>query len=152
MKTKTTKTTMPGKDDANNSKNKMQLNLVTDKMQQYIKGELTEPCRAVDILHQPKLGKFLLRRPGLSCQIRIFNLLPKIPVRFGPSLPHSVGLPTAHLYSFSISRISTLACISSTQRKFACMKIIFQIKGCKHNFTLIYNVPDRLPVARILYF
>ena len=31
MKTKTTKTTMPGKDDANNSKNKMQLNLVTDK-------------------------------------------------------------------------------------------------------------------------
>ena len=29
---------MPGKDDANNSKNKMQLNLVTDKMQQYVKG------------------------------------------------------------------------------------------------------------------
>ena len=37
MKTKTTQTTMPGKDDANN-KNKMQLNLVTDKMQQYVKG------------------------------------------------------------------------------------------------------------------
>ena len=66
MKTKTTQTTMPGKDDANNSKNKMQLNLVTDKMQQYIKGELTEPCRAVDILHQPKLGKFLLRSPAVS--------------------------------------------------------------------------------------
>ena len=31
MKTKTTQTTMPGKDDANNSKNKMQLNLVTYK-------------------------------------------------------------------------------------------------------------------------